>query len=94
MSQPMDSDSGSTRTKRFYSFVVEAPYEVVLPHYRLILDPGMNVFNAMVTDLPAFEAALTAHGVKVTQANCLDALDPITPSPEVLEAGTLPLFGK
>lgn len=70
----------------FYSFVVQAPGEVILQKQRVILDRGMNAFNALIDDLDVFLAFLKSEGVSVTTMNRLDMHEPVTPQPEILEA--------
>jgi hypothetical protein len=57
----------------FYSFVVIAPEEVVLPpHYFVNVGRGRNVFNATMNDVEEFKRILTAAGAQVLQVNRLD----------------------
>jgi hypothetical protein len=60
----------------FYSFVVHAPGEVDLPEQHLILERGMNAFNALV-DLDSFKELLASNGVRITQVNRLDEHEPV-----------------
>lgn len=65
----------------FYSFIVLADDELPLPEYLIYLEPGRNVFNALLkTDLDTFTNFLMEHGVKVVQANRLDVHEKVDPS--------------
>jgi hypothetical protein len=70
----------------YYSFIVQAPGEVILEKQRVILDQGMNAFNALIDDLDVFLVLLKKEGVSVTKVNRLDMHEPVTPQPEILEA--------
>lgn len=56
----------------FYAFVVHASEPASFPQYRLVLDPGIDVFNLLVEDLLAFEKTLAEAGVRIIQASRLD----------------------
>jgi len=66
----------------FYSFVVIAPEEVILPEYFVHLDEGRNVFNASVSDIENLKKRLSEKGVRILQANQLDAHEPLSTEPE------------
>lgn len=51
----------------FYSFVVIAPQPVGIPKPFVVLDTGVNTFNAEVPNLDAFLAFLESEGVVVTR---------------------------
>jgi len=59
------------KTGGFYSFVVWAVEEVPLPEHLLLLEPGMNAFNAQLEDLDGFIACLREAKVEVRQVNNL-----------------------
>ncbi len=63
------------RTGKFYSFVVIAQEEVPLPEHLLILEPGMNVFNAQIEDLDLFLVMLKEARVDVKEANQIGGED-------------------
>jgi hypothetical protein len=54
------------------SYVVRAPAEESFPELLVMLDRGVNVFNALVPDLGAFAEELRARGVEILEANVLD----------------------
>jgi hypothetical protein len=56
----------------FYSFVVHALRELVLPEHRLVLDPGMNAFNLIVPNVDEFLRTLADMDVTVKRVHPLD----------------------
>jgi hypothetical protein len=61
----------------FYSFVALARHPVALPDPLVMLGEGINVFTAVVEDLPDFLSTLAGEDVEVKQVNALDGLDPV-----------------
>lgn len=61
----------------FYSFKVRASHDVVLHLHFLAIGQGVDVFNLVVTDLPAFHALLKEEGVEVLETHQLDNLEPL-----------------
>lgn len=56
----------------FYSFIVMAPGEVVIPEQLIYLEAGQNVFNAAIDDIGAFLKRLADDDVEIIQMNQLD----------------------
>jgi len=61
----------------YYSFVALARHPVALPDPLVMLGEGVNVFTALVDDLPDFLSTLAGEDVEVKQVNALDGLDPV-----------------
>lgn len=78
----------------FYSFVVQAPGEIVLEKQRVILERGMNAFNALIDDLDAFLAHLKTEGATITKWYRLDEHESVPPQPELLtdEGQAIPIL--
>jgi hypothetical protein len=60
----------------FYSFRVYSPCELALKEQLVMLTEGMNTFNCHVDDIGLFVSKLEAEGVRIDQANHLDAPEP------------------
>jgi len=57
----------------FYSYVVFLPYdELPLPEAKVLLERGVNAFNAVISDPEAFDKNLAENGVRIIKKSCLD----------------------
>jgi hypothetical protein len=63
-----------------YSFVVIAQQPSGLIDPMIMLDKGLNVFTAEVSDLEVFKAQLSDEGVEVKKVNRLDDFQGTTPT--------------
>ena len=63
----------------YYSFVVRSERDIPLPEYLIIIGSGLDMFNAVVEDLPAFRDRLAKEGVRVLEVHQLDGLEPVPP---------------
>lgn len=56
----------------FYSLIVWAQYEVMVPRLNLTLEVGINAFNAQVDDVDDFIQELSDLGCTVREVNRLN----------------------
>ena len=56
-----------------YSFTVVAREEIPLPEYYLLIEPGVNHFNAFIEDLPGFISMLREANAVVQKVYTLGA---------------------
>jgi len=56
----------------------------------IMLDKGVNTFTAVTDDVDGLVAHLESEGVKVTQVNQLDDLEPVPPEASLLLPGESP----
>ncbi len=63
------------RTGRYYAFTVLAKEELPLPDHLVLIEPGVNYFNAVVEDLDAFIRFLAEGKVTVQKVHPLDEID-------------------
>lgn len=74
----------------FYSFIVISPRAFAIERPFILLDRGMNAFNAVVDDLDALMKRFEVEGVEVKQTNKLDGLEPVPVSATLLLPGEEP----
>ncbi len=75
----------------YYSFIVVAKHPVGIPQPLVLLDTGINVFNAEISDLEEFKALLENEDVLIKETNRLDAHEAGS-SADLLLGGDMNLF--
>lgn len=74
----------------FYSFIVISPRAFAIESPFILLDRGVNTFNAVVDDLEALMECFKVEGVEVKQTNKLDGLEPVRMKDTLLLPGETP----
>lgn len=69
----------------YYSFVVIAQQPVGIPNPIILLDRGLNTFNAEISDIDAFKKDLENENVVIKEVYRLDTHEPGLPTDLLLE---------
>lgn len=77
----------------YYSFVVIAKHPVGIPQPLVLLDTGLNVFNAEVSNLEEFKSLLENEDVFIKETNRLDAHEAGSPEDLILDGVSDLLLG-